>query len=267
MLGGSAPESTSGPAVPRGRDGATVVTSAVLIVTAVAAWVQVVSSALTPDPMQGMIMAPTVHDGIVYVAGWTVMMAAMMLPSALPMIGLYAATQRSAGGPARRILSVTLFTLVYLGIWAATGVPMYLASTLLARSNTTALGYGIAAVLVVAGVFQISPLKQMCLRHCRSPIGFFLSHGRAGWRGSVAMGRAHALYCLGCCWALMAVLVVAGAMGLAWVLLISAAVAAEKLLPGGTWIARGIGVALVLLGLAVATRPEVATALRAGHSM
>jgi predicted metal-binding membrane protein len=218
--------------------------------------------------MQGMIMAPTVFDGLVYVGGWTVMMAAMMLPSALPMIGFYAATRRSAGGPARRMLPVALFTLVYLGVWAATGVPMYFASTLLAASNAAALGYGIAAILVVAGVFQISPLKQMCLRRCRSPLGFFLGHWRAGWRGSLAMGWAHALYCLGCCWALMVVLVVAGAMGLPWVLLISAAIAAEKLLPGGSWIARAVGLALVLLGLVVAIRPEVGMALRAGgHSM
>jgi predicted metal-binding membrane protein len=196
------------------------------------------------------------------------MMAAMMLPSALPMIGLYAATQQSAGGPARKILPVALFTLVYLGVWAATGVPMYLASTLLAAGDAMTLRYGIAAVLVVAGIFQISPLKQMCLRHCRSPLGFFLGHWHAGWRGGLAMGWAHAIYCLGCCWALMVVLVAAGAMGLAWVLLIAAAVAAEKLLPGGSWIARGIGVALLLLGLAVAIRPDVAMTLRAGgHSM
>ena len=268
MPSGSALESASGQRTPAGHDGATIVTCGVLVVITVIAWAQVVSSAMTPDPMQGMFMPPTVFDGLVYVAGWTVMMAAMMLPSALPMIGLYTAAQRSEEGAARRILRVTLFTLVYLGVWAATGVPMYFASTLLARSNAVVLGYGIAAVLVVAGVFQISPLKQMCLRHCRSPLGFFLGHWRGGWRGSLAMGWAHALYCLGCCWALMVVLVVAGAMSLAWVLLISAAVAAEKLLPGGSWIARVVGVTLVLLGLAVAIRPDAAMALRAGgHSM
>jgi predicted metal-binding membrane protein len=267
MLGGPAPESV--PArFTTGRDSTTIATCVVLVVITVVAWAQVVSSAMTPDPMRGMIMAPTVVDGLVYVASWTVMMAAMMLPSALPMIALYAATQQSTGGQARKILPVALFTLVYLGVWAATGVPMYFASALLAASDAVVLGYGIAAVLVVAGIFQVSPLKQMCLRHCRSPVGFFLGHWRAGWRGSLGMGWAHATYCLGCCWALMVVLVVAGAMGLAWVLLISAAVAAEKLLPGGTWIARGVGVALVLLGLAVAIRPDVAMALRAGgHSM
>jgi predicted metal-binding membrane protein len=268
MPPGFAPERASGPEVSAGRDGAAIVTCAVLVVMAGLAWAQVVSSAMTPDPMRGMAMAPTVRDGLAYVAGWGVMMAAMMLPSALPMIALYAATRRSAAGPAQRTLHVALFTLVYLGVWAATGIPMYLASTWLAAQTTTGLGYGIAAALVVAGIFQLSPLKQVCLRHCRSPLGFLLGHWRPGWRGSLALGWAHALYCLGCCWALMVVLVVAGAMGLPWVLLIAAAVAAEKLLPGGARMARGIGVALVLLGLAVALRPDVATALRAGgHSM
>jgi predicted metal-binding membrane protein len=268
MLGGSVPGSTIPPAVERGRDRATVVTWVVLIVITVIAWASVVSSAMTPDPMQGMTMAPSVRDGLAYVAGWTVMMTAMMLPSALPMIGLYAASQRGADGPSGSILPVTLFTLVYLGVWAATGVPMYFASTLLAAEDPTALRYGVAAVLFVAGVFQISPLKQRCLRHCRSPVGFFLGHWRPGWRGSLAMGWAHAIYCLACCWALMIVLVAAGAMGLPWVLLVSAAVAAEKVLPGGSWIARGVGLALLLLGLAVAIRPDVAMALRAGgHAM
>jgi predicted metal-binding membrane protein len=237
-------------------------------VVAAVAWVEVVSSAMAPDPMRGMVMAPTVRDGVVYVTAWTIMMAAMMLPSALPMIGLYAATQRNAGSPSARALHVTLFTLVYLALWALTGVPMYLASTRIGDSQAAGLAYLTAGVLVLAGLFQLSPLKQVCLRHCRSPLGFFLGHWRAGWRGSLAMGWRHALYCLGCCWALMVVLVVAGAMGLAWVLLIAAAVAAEKLAPGGPWIARGLGAALVLLGLAVAFRPDLALALRAGgHSM
>ena len=126
---------------------------------------------------------------------------------------------------------------------------------------------GVAAILLAAGVFQLSPLKQACLRACRSPLGFMLGHWRAGLRGSLVLGWSHAVYCLGCCWALMVVLVAAGAMGLAWVLLITAVVAAEKLLPGGEWIARATGAAFLLLGVAVALRPALVTALRAGHAM
>ena len=128
--------------------------------------------------------------------------------------------------------------------------------------------YGTAAILVAAGLFQVTPLKQACLTRCRSPIGFLLGHWRAGWRGGLRLGWAHALYCLGCCWALMVVLVAAGAMGLPWVLLIAAIVAGEKVLPRGEWIARATGVALVLLGLAVFVRPDLAAALRGGgHPM
>jgi predicted metal-binding membrane protein len=196
------------------------------------------------------------------------MMTAMMLPSALPMITLYAATQRNAGSTVLKAIRVGMFALMYLGLWALTGIPIYFASVVLSTVSSAVLAYVVAGVLVLAGLFQLSPLKQVCLRHCRTPLGFLFGHWREGWQGGLAMGRAHALYCLGCCWALMVVLVVAGAMGLLWVLLIAAVVAAEKLLPRGEWIARTTGVALMLLGIAVAVRPGLATMLRTGaHSM
>jgi predicted metal-binding membrane protein len=184
------------------------------------------------------------------------------------MIALYAATQRTEVGGRARPAPVALFTLVYLGLWGASGVPSYLASVALSRLATTPRAYAVAAMLIVAGLFQLSPLKQVCLRHCRGPFGFFLGHWRAGWRGGLALGWSHAVYCLGCCWALMLVLVVAGAMGLAWVLLVAVVVAAEKLLPRGEWIARVAGVALVAVGVAVAIRPALAATLRGvGHPM
>src|SRR5258705_8684868 len=124
------------------------------------------------------------------------------------------------------------------------------------------LAYARAGVLVAAGFFQFPPLKHICLRHCRSPLGFLMGHWRAGWRGGLVLGWAHACYCLGCCGALMVVLVVAGAMGLPWVLAIACVVAAEKLVRGGEWIARGAGLALTLLGLATALNPGLSTALR-----
>ena len=213
-----------------------------------------------------MFMPLTVFDGLAFVGSWGVMMTAMMLPSALPMIGLYAATQRGEARRRRRS-TVAVFTLVYLGVWAASGAPVYLAHTGLMALSPRAFAHGVAAILLAAGVFQLSPLKQACLRACRSPLGFLLGHWRAGLRGSLALGWSHAMYCLGCCWALMVVLVAAGAMGLAWVLLITAVVAAEKLLPRGEWIARATGGAFLLLGMAVALRPDLVTALRGGHAM
>ncbi|HXJ83265.1 MAG TPA: DUF2182 domain-containing protein [Candidatus Methylomirabilis sp.] len=212
-----------------------------------------------------MFMPVTLSDALAFVASWGVMMTAMMLPSALPMISLYGATQR--GGAAPRGVPVAVFTLVYLAMWAASGVPVYLAHAALMALSPRAFAYGVTAILLGAGVFQLSPLKQACLRACRSPLGFLLGHWRAGLRGSLALGWSHAMYCLGCCWALMLVLVAAGAMGLAWVLLIAAIVAAEKLLPRGDWIARATGGAFLLLGVAVALRPNLVTALRGGHAM
>src|SRR6185369_612167 len=212
------------------RDRAAVVTSISLLLIAAVAWADVIRSSLgAPDMMMTMFMPVTLSDGLAFVASWGVMMTAMMLPSALPMIGLYAATQRGEAALAPRGVPVAVFT------------PVYLAHTGLMALSPRAFAYGVAAILLAAGVFQLSPLKQVCLRACRSPLGFLLGHWRAGLRGSLALGWAHALFCLGCCWALMVVLVAAGAMGLAWVLLITAMVAAEKLLPGGEWIARATG--------------------------
>jgi predicted metal-binding membrane protein len=247
------------------RDRVTVLTSALLLLIAAIAWASVITSSRGDDMMMTMPMPATVADGLAFIAGWSIMMTAMMLPSALPMIGLYGAIRRGAAGPPGA--PVAIFTLVYLVLWAATGVPVYLAHTLLMTLAGRAFAYGVAAILVVAGVFQLSPLKQACLRACRSPLGFLLGRWRAGRAGSLALGWAHALYCLGCCWALMLVLVAAGAMGLVWVLLITAVVAAEKLLPGGEWIARATGAVLLLLGASVAVRPDLVTVLRGGHAL
>jgi predicted metal-binding membrane protein len=246
-------------------DRATLATYAALLLVTAAAWLAMLWSPMGEQDMagMGMTMTPTMHDGLVFVIAWAIMMAAMMLPSAMPMIGLYAAMQRDAPSATARTVAVAAFTATYVLLWAITGVPIYLASVALMAVAPSTLAYTIAGVLIIAGVFQLSPLKQICLRQCRSPLGFLLGRWRAGWRGGVAMGWAHALYCLGCCWALMLVLVVAGAMGLPWVLLIACVVAAEKVLPRGEWIARTTGAALALLGVAVALQPGLVTALRA----
>ena len=245
------------------RGGASWVTYGVLTIVTVMAWVSMIRTPMTHD-MAGMqmVMAPTFADAAAYVAGWAVMMTAMMLPSAVPMIALYAATQRNVEQAGARALAVGTFGAAYLVLWAATGLPAYFAGLALMAISEMVLAYVIAVVLVVAGVFQWTPLKRICLRHCRSPIGFLLGHWRPGLRGALAMGWAHAWYCVGCCWALMGVLVVAGAMGLPWVLLIACIVAAEKLLPGGERIAQVTGGLLAVLGVAIAIRPELAMTLR-----
>ena len=246
----------------------TVITYAVLVGVTAAAWLALLRVPMGEQDMAGMEMAmtPTLADGLMFVAAWAIMMAAMMLPSAMPMIGLYAAMQRGASTATARAAAVSAFTAVYVMLWAISGVPIYCASVALMAVAASTLAYTTAGVLIAAGIFQLSPLKSVCLRHCRSPLGFILGHWRAGWRGGVMMGFVHALYCLGCCWALMIVLVVAGAIGLPWVLLIACVVAAEKILPRGEWVARTTGVVLALLGVAVAIEPGLAASLR-GASM
>jgi predicted metal-binding membrane protein len=185
------------------------------------------------------------------VAMWLVMMIAMMLPSAAPMLLLFAATQRErsrASGPS----PVAAFAAGYVLVWAAFSVAAaMLQAALQARMllssalSVTSAGAG-AAVLALAGLYQLTPLKSACLAHCQSPLGFLLGHWREGLRGALAMGLRHGAYCLGCCWALMALLFVVGIMNLAWVAAIAAFVLAEKALARGPWLSR-VGGALLLV--------------------
>ena len=169
------------------RDRVTVLTSIGLLLIAAAAWAVVVRSSLRGDDMMmTMPMPATAAGGIAFVISWAVMMTAMMLPSALPMISLYGAIQR--GVRETRGVPLVAFTAVYLLLWAATGVPVYLAHTLLMGMAPPAFAYGVAVILLSAGVFQLSPFKQSCLHACRSPFGFLLGHWRAGRRGSLALG-------------------------------------------------------------------------------
>ena len=148
----------------------TVITSAALLGATAAAWLEMLRAPMGEQDMAGMAMAmtPTLADAATFVAAWAIMMAAMMLPSATPMIGLYAATQRDAPNTTTRAAAVGAFTAVYVMVWAITGVPIYFASLALMALTTSTLAYTIAGVLIAAGVFQLSPLKNVCLRHCRS---------------------------------------------------------------------------------------------------
>jgi predicted metal-binding membrane protein len=255
-----------------GRDRAAVWTSVLLFLLAAAAWARVLLVPMGADDMagMGMVMAPTVAEGVAYVVAWTIMMAAMMLPSAAPMVALYGAVHRHADRTGQSGVPTLLFALVYLIAWLLFGIPVYAAQFMVDRFAAASpmvaglLPYALAIVLIAAGVYQFSPLKTACLRACQSPLGFLMARWRAGYAGTLRLGLAHAIYCIGCCWALMVVLVAAGAMGLHWVLLIAALVAAEKLFPGGIWIARTAGALLVVLGVLVAANPALYHQLRGG---
>jgi predicted metal-binding membrane protein len=168
---------------------------------------------------------------------WAVMMVAMMLPSAAPMILLHARIDRAVS-PARRLMHTLLFALAYLLVWAAFSAAAALVQALLidlglVSSVNLALGHraAAAALLVGAALYQLSPVKTACLDQCRSPIHFVMQFWSPGIRGTLRLGLVHGLFCVGCCWGLMLLLFVAGVMNLAWIALLAAIVFAEKVTP------------------------------------
>jgi predicted metal-binding membrane protein len=186
-------------------------------------------------------------------AMWAVMMAGMMLPSASPVLLLYGAvTRRSTQAQAGRIYALAVG---YLAIWAvfslgATGLQRVLAGLLLVSPmmEVTSPTAG-ATLLVIAGAYQLTPIKLACLRTCRSPLGFLMSHWRVGLPGAFRMGLEHGAYCVGCCWAMMLLLFAGGVMNLTVIAALTAFVAFEKLAPLGMHGARVSGVFLLAAGL------------------
>ena len=189
---------------------------------------------------------------------WIIMMIAMMLPSAAPVLLLFAGTQRDrvARGPSR----VVAFALGYVVVWggfsivAATLQALLQERMLLSSSLAMTSAWLGAAVLALAGVYQLTPLKEACLVHCRSPLGFLLSRWRDGVGGALVMGVRHGAFCLGCCWALMALLFVGGVMNLAWVAALAVFVLTEKALARGPWLSRISGLALIAWAVWLAVR-------------
>jgi predicted metal-binding membrane protein len=208
----------------------------------------------TARSMAGMDMGPGTDLGALgwFVSVWVVMMAAMMFPALAPTVALYARMTRSRE-PTRGLL----FAAGYLLVWGAAGLLAYGAFRLgreLVGGTLDWDGGGrwvAAAVLAGAAVYELTPLKDVCLSRCRSPLGFLVSGWRDGRLGAVRMGAGHAAWCLGCCWALMAALFALGVMSLAWMAVVAALITLEKTLPWrrtATW-----GTTAVLSALAVAT--------------
>jgi predicted metal-binding membrane protein len=214
-----------------------IVTAAALGLITVAAWTALIAGTPMSDP-------PT------FIVAWIVMMAAMMIPSSAPMFLLF---RLSAHDGPHGELRTLAFGAGYLLVWALVGVVVLGAQRVLDVGVSPDLRpLGVAAVLLAAGVYQFTPLKATCLRACQTPADFLVRHWRSGTLGALRLGIDHGLYCFGCCWALMAVLVAAGGMGLAWVALIALVVLVEKLAPRAIWFGRGVGVAFALGALIVA---------------
>lgn len=214
---------------------------------------------LAEDPMLAMMMPGdmpwTAAQFVVTFAMWWVMMIAMMLPSAAPMVLLYARAAPASTRPATES-----FTLGYLLVWGFFSLTATLAQWRLATmamlspmAMATSSRPLAAALLIGAGAYQISPWKDACLRQCRNPAQFLSRHYRPGWTGAFRMGMIHGAWCVGCCWMLMTLLFVGGTMNLAWIALLTLLVALEKLLPWGRMVSVAAGMGCILLAWAILT--------------
>lgn len=188
-------------------------------------------------------------------AMWWLMMTAMMLPSATPVLLLATALNRRAAPDRRPYGATALFACGYLAAWAGFSAVAVAAQAWLSANGTLSsmlhVGEGALAgvILLAAGLWQWTPLKHACLRHCRSPARFLTTRRRSGNIGAFAMGTEHGAYCVGCCWMLMALLFVGGVMNLYWIVALAGYVLVEKLLPSGERVARITGALLAASGL------------------
>jgi len=190
-------------------------------------------------------------------AMWTVMMVGMMVPSATPTALIYAAVARKAALQGAVLAPTIIFVSGYVAVWTvfsllATVIQWGLewAALLSPMMASTSPSLG-ATLLVGAGVYQLTPMKAACLRHCRAPAQFISQHWRPGRAGAFHMGIIHGAYCLGCCWILMGLLFLGGVMNLLWIAGITITVLAEKVLPFGNWGGRIAGSAAIAVGVAV----------------
>ncbi|MDB5460722.1 MAG: hypothetical protein JWO72_2463 [Caulobacteraceae bacterium] len=214
------------------------------------------------DMSAGPAAAHPVADWLGAFVMWMVMMVAMMLPSAAPMILLYSAFARGVKAQGAVLAPTLVFAGVYLLLWAAFSALAAAAQVLLVQarllsSGTLRLEGGriAGALLAAAGLYQLTPIKRACLRQCRSPLSFVSRLWRPGWVGAARLGLAHGAFCIGCCWMLMALLFVGGVMSLAWVAVLAVVVLIEKVAPIGDRGARAVGWAAAAAGAAMLLWP------------
>ena len=236
--------------------------TALLLITAAGAWAATIAVARGMAGMTG-----TMGLGLlVFVPMWTLMMAAMMLPSVTPVATLYARTVQ-----ANRTARIAGLVAGYLLVWVAAGLPAYGLAWLTGR--LTGMHPGAAHILAVAvfaaaGLYQLTPLKDRCLSHCRSPLGLLLHYG--SYRGKtrdLRVGVHHGGYCLGCCWALMVILIAVGVMNIAAMVGLAALILIEKVWRWGPQASRLAGIALLALAVATIWLPWLAPGLHAAPQM
>jgi predicted metal-binding membrane protein len=188
---------------------------------------------------------------------WWIMMVAMMLPSATPTLLLFARINRKEKAGGRPYVPTTIFAAGYLAMWGGFGViaaslqwALERAGLLSSMMASTSVWFG-GAILIVAGLWQLTPMKTVCLRHCRAPLSFLFGHWKPRRLGAFRMGLEHGAYCVGCCWFLMSLLFVGGIMNLYWIAGLAAFVLIEKTIPLGHWLSRAAGVVLVVWGTVI----------------
>lgn len=246
-----------------------------LITTSAIAWIASINQ---PD----MMVAMTTYNPLsisLFTASWTAGMAAMMFPAITPMVLMYNRfvintknrdnqssvtiqeeqhQQRDKAASSFPPLRVIIFVGSYLLVWAATGVSLLLGwsvvmnSTIMTTGNSVIIQYLYGSLLVIAGAYQFTPLKRICIGYCESPMSFFMRRWRDGTFGAVNMGIYHGIYCLGCCWAYFLLMVALGWMNLLWMGLFAGIIFGEKMWYRGIWIARAAGIGLIVVGILVA---------------
>jgi predicted metal-binding membrane protein len=247
-----------------------------LIATSALAWIASINQ---PD----MMVAMTTYNPLsisLFTASWTAGMAAMMFPAITPMVLMYNsfATNNREGNqssvtvqeeeeekegkttsrPSFPSLRVILFVGSYLLVWALTGIALLLGlsvvmnSTIMTTGNSPLIQYLYGSLLVIAGAYQFTPLKRICIGYCESPMSFFMRRWKDGTSGAVNMGVYHGVYCLGCCWAYFLLMVALGWMNLLWMGLFAGIIFGEKMWSRGIWVARAVGIALAVTGVLVA---------------
>jgi predicted metal-binding membrane protein len=228
-----------------------------VVIVVLLAWTYLLAGAGMDMSMVGMAMAPmpwTASYALLMFAMWSIMMVAMMVPSAAPMVLLFTTIKRKQDASSTATIGAGIFLAGYLVVWLTFSVIATLAQWGLERAGLVSMGMTsnsaalAGAILLSAGLYQFTPLKRACLRYCQSPLLFLSTHWRAGVSGTFRMGLLHGAYCLGCCWFLMALLFIGGVMNLIWVAGIATYVALEKILPGGPWPSRVAGTLLTVVG-------------------
>lgn len=244
---------------------------ALLLLTAIA-WTIIVMQAQAMDRtdqgMNGMAMNQGMAEMVTqpesllfFLPLWVVMMVAMMFPAVAPVVSFFDALshkRRDQGLPAA---PTWIFLSGYLVVWGLFGLGAYLLSIIVPALGMMAAGLRVdnpvagGLVLIFAGLYQLSPLKQVCLKHCRSPLSVILHGWRNGPGGAFRMGFVHGTYCLGCCWGLMLILFAVGLMNLLWMIILTVVIFGEKVLPYGFLVVRLTALALILFGLFTVTMP------------